>query len=147
MIEAEHQATAKGEHEQTRILPQNYDFRLIGQEAVEGRRAYVLEISPKTKSQFSVRGRIWVDAEDFAITRLEGSPAKNPSFWIHSVKVVHRYERVGKFWLPVSDQSRAIARVFGETDVAIEYFDYHINEERTSTQPVAALARGAAIAH
>jgi hypothetical protein len=147
MMEAEHQASAKGEHEQTRILPQNYDFRLVGEEAVEGRPAYILEISPKTKSQFSVRGRIWVDAEDFAITRLEGSPAKNPSFWIHSVKVVHRYERVGQFWLPVNDQSRAIARVFGETDVAIEYFDYHLNQESTSTEPVASLARGAAIVH
>ena len=147
MIDAEHQASAKGEHEQTRILPQNYDFTLVGEEAVDGRPAYVLEISPKTKSQFSVRGRIWVDAEDFAIARLEGSPAKNPSFWIHSVKVVHRYERVGKFWLPVSDQSRAIARIFGATNVDIEYSDYHIAGERATAEPVAALNRAAAIAH
>jgi hypothetical protein len=147
MIEAEHQASTKGEHEQTRILPQNYEFRLIGEEAVEGRPAYVLEISPKTKSQFSIRGRIWVDEEHCAITRLEGSPAKNPSFWIHSVKVVHRYEPVGNFWLPVNDQSRAVARVFGPTDVGIEYFDYRLTDMHAKADPAPASERGMAIAH
>ena len=66
-------------------MPQNYDFRLLGTDETEGRPSYVLEISPKTKNQFMIRGRTWVDAVAFAITRLEGSPAKNPSFWIRSV--------------------------------------------------------------
>jgi hypothetical protein len=74
MIEAEREASEKGEHEQTRIIPQNYDFQLLRTEVTDGRPAYVLEISPKTKNQFMVRGRIWVDAEDFGITRLEGQP-------------------------------------------------------------------------
>jgi hypothetical protein len=128
MVDAERQASAKGDHEQTRILPDNYQFSLVGTEVVEGRPAYVLQIDPKSKNQFLVRGRVWVDAEDFAIMRVEGSPAKNPSFWIHSVKVVQRYERFGKFWLPVNNASRADARVFGPTDVDIEYFDYLIDE-------------------
>ena len=128
MIDAEREASLRAEREQTRILPKNYDFTLVGTEAAEGRQAYVLEIIPKTRNQFMVRGRIWVDAEDFAITRLEGSPAKNPSFWIHSVKVVHRYDRFGKFWLPISNQSRADARIFGTTDVGIEYYGYLIAE-------------------
>lgn len=139
MIDAEADASIKGEHEQTRILPQNYTFMLIGTEEAAGKTAYVLEIVPKSKSQYTVRGRIWVDAEDFAITRLEGSPAKNPSFWIRSVKVVHRYDRFGRFWLPVSNQSRADVRIFGATDVGIEYSDYLITEapgklERTSSE-------------
>jgi len=131
MIDAERQASAKGDHEQTRILPENYQFSLLAKEVVEGRPAYVLQIDPKSKNQFMVRGRIWVDAEDFAIMRVEGSPARNPSFWIHSVKVVQRYGRFGKFWLPVNNESRADARVFGSTDVGIEYFDYLIDEEHT----------------
>jgi len=111
MIDAEREASEKAEHEETRIIPQNYDFRLLGTEETERRSSYVLEISPKKKNQFMIRGRIWVDAADFAITRLEGSPAKNPSFWIRSVHVVHRYDRIGQFWLPVTNESRAEARV------------------------------------
>ena len=78
----------------------------------------------KQKSKFTIRGRIWVDAGDFAIVRVEGQPAKNPSFWVHSVHVVQTYGRTGRFWLPVLNESKAEARIFGPTDVSIEYFDY-----------------------
>jgi hypothetical protein len=124
MIEAEAEASQKGEREQTLIIPANYDFNLVGTESSEGRSSYVLEISPKTKNKFLIRGRIWVDSDDFAITRVEGQPAKNPSFWIHRVDVAQRYSRVGRFWLPVMNESKADARIFGSTDVSIEYFDY-----------------------
>jgi len=136
MIDAERQTSAKGDHEQTRILPENYQFSLLGTEVAEGRPAYVLQIVPKSKNQFMVRGRIWVDAEEFAITRVEGSPAKNPSLWIHSVKVVQRYGRFGKFWLPVNNESRADARIFGSTDVDIEYFDYLFDKTHSQASAV-----------
>jgi hypothetical protein len=127
MIDAEREAGQKGEREQTRIIPANYDFRLIGSDISDGRASYVLEVSPKTRNKFLICGRIWVDAEDFAIARIEGSPAKNPSFWVRSVQVLQRYEREGPFWLPVLNQSRAEARIFGTTEVSIEYFDYVTN--------------------
>jgi hypothetical protein len=124
MIDAEEEASRKGDKEQTRIIPANYDFRLLGTELLDGRSSYVLEINPKTDNKFLIRGRIWVDAEDFAIARIEGQPARNPSFWIRSVQVAHRYERCGQFWLPVRNESRAQARIFGANAVDIDYFDY-----------------------
>lgn len=147
MIDAEREASQRGEHEDTRIVPRNYDFRLLETEVMDGRPSYVLEISPKTKNQFLVRGLIWVDAEDFAITRLEGSPAKNPSFWIRSVHVVHRYEHIGNFWLPMTNQSRADVRIFGFTEVAIEYFDYLIGNVRDQADPVSGVDVGTAVVH
>ena len=124
MMEAEQEASQKGERQDSRIIPLNYDFRLIGSEVLDGRSTYVLEVDPKTRNKFLIRGRIWVDAEDFAIARVEGQPAKNPSFWIRSVQIVQRYERTGQFWLPASNQSVAQARIFGATEVVIEYSDY-----------------------
>ena len=78
-----------------------------------------------------------MDAEDFAIARVEGQPAKNPSFWIRSVKVVQRYGRNGQFWLPARNDSIAQARIFGTTEVVIEYSDYvtsarQVQEHRSS---------------
>ena len=127
MIEAEVESSQKGERKETRIIPENYDFRLVGTEASDGRDSYVLEINPKKPSKFSIRGRIWVDAEDFAIARIEGQPAKNPSFWIRSVQVVQRYGRTDQFWLPALNHSVAQARIFGATEVVIEYSDYKTN--------------------
>ena len=124
MIDAEAEASQTGEHEGTRIIPANYDFRLVGTETTDGRTSYVLEISPKTKNKFLIRGRIWVHADEFAITRVEGQPAKSPSFWIRSVHVLQKYGQTGRFWLPVMNESTAEARIFGRTNVSIEYFDY-----------------------
>ena len=68
-----------------------------------------------------------MDAEDFAIARIEGQPAKNPSFWIRSVQVEQRYGRTDQFWLPALNHSLAQARIFGATEVVIEYSDYKTN--------------------
>ena len=127
MIEAEVESSQNGERKETRIIPENYDFLLVGTEALDGRDSYVLEINPKKPTKFSIRGRIWVDAQDFAIARIQGQPAKNPSFWIRSVQVVQRYGRTDQFWLPALNHSVAQARVFGATEVVIEYSDYKTN--------------------
>ena len=124
MIEAETESSQKGERKDGRIIPENYEFHLIGMEDLDGRSNYVLQVDPKKPSKFAIRGRIWVDAQDFAIARIEGQPAKNPSFWIRSVKVEQRYGRTGQFWLPTLNHSVAEARIFGSTEVIIEYSDY-----------------------
>jgi len=124
MIEAEEESSQKGERKESKIAPENYTFRLIGTEASDGRDSYVLEITPKKPSKFAICGRIWVDAEDFAIERVEGAPAKNPSFWIRRARVVQLYGRNGQFWLPALNHSTAEARIFGPTELVIEYSDY-----------------------
>jgi hypothetical protein len=48
---------------------------------------------PKNRKQVSCAGRIWVDAADYAIVRIEGKPAKNPSFWVKTVHFVHTYRK------------------------------------------------------
>jgi hypothetical protein len=142
MIEAETESSHKGERKESRIIPENYAFRLIGTEDLDSRPSYVLEIDPKKPTKFSIRGRIWVDAQDFAIARIEGQPAKNPSFWIRSVKVEQRYGRTGQFWLPALNHSVAQARIFGSTEVVIEYSDY-----KTTVREAHARARAAEEPH
>ncbi len=132
MIEAEAEASQTEEHEQNRILPKNYDFRLRGTEMTDGRLNYVLEILPRTSYRFLIRGRIWVDAEEYAMTRVEGSPARNPSLWIRDVQIVLRYSRTGPFWLPLQNESRANARILGLTELTIDYFDYVMNGQQKS---------------
>ena len=108
------------------IVPANYNFRLVGTEKQNGRPCYVLEAEPKTKNKYLFRGRVWVDAEDAAVARVDASPAQNPSFWTTNVHFVHQYEKVGAYWLAASNISKTEVRVFGTTDLKIEYFDYSI---------------------
>ena len=124
LLEAEIDAARPGFREQSRITPDNYKFAMVGTEPVRGRPAYVMAIEPRTANKYLTRGTIWVDAEDYAIVRVDGKPAKNPSFWTKSVHFVHDYSRTGSFWFPVSDRSVTDARIFGSTELTIEYFDY-----------------------
>jgi hypothetical protein len=124
MLKEEAKASHRETRESTRIIPANYWFRVAGMDAVEGRPAYVLEITPKTKAKYLIRGRIWVDASDYAITRIEGSPAKKPSFWTRSVHFIHTYEKVNSFWFAASTWSVTDVRIFGKAELWINDFGY-----------------------
>lgn len=110
--------------DRSRVTPQNYSFRLAGMETVEGRPAYVVELTPKLESKYLIAGRIWVDAAEYVMVRVEGKPAKSPSFWTRSVHFVHTYGKTGMFWFPSLNRSVTEALIFGKTDMTIEYFDY-----------------------
>jgi hypothetical protein len=124
IIDAEVEASKEANGERSRIIPQNYAFVLLGSEVVGGRPCYLLQIMPKTENKFLIKGRIWVDSEDFAIVRVVGSPAKSPSFWTKDTQVEHSYEKYGQFWLPRFNLSGSNIRIFGHTDLRIDYFEY-----------------------
>jgi hypothetical protein len=124
LLSAETDASKPGSREQSRITPYNYTFEMLGSETVNERAAYVIAVTPRTANKYLMKGRIWVDAEEFAIVRIEGQPAKNPSFWIKSVHFVHTYAKQGPVWLPLSDSSVTEARILGATGLKIDYFGY-----------------------
>jgi hypothetical protein len=124
MLESESETSRPEMRASTKLNLENYDFEVIGTEMVADRPAFVLETQPKRKEKYLFRGRIWVDAEDYALVRAEGSPAKNPSFWTKSTHFVQIYQKNGLLWFPRSTQSVTEAHIFGTTDVNIEYFDY-----------------------
>jgi hypothetical protein len=72
-------------------------------------------------------GRVWIDAQDYAVARIEGEPAKSPSFWIRGVHFVHTYQKSGPIWFPLATESTTEVRIFGATTLTIEYFDYTPN--------------------
>jgi hypothetical protein len=78
-----------------------------------------------------------VDAEDFAVARLEAEPAKNPSFWTKSTEVEQVYMKVSGFWLPARNHSITAIRLGGRAELTIQYNDYEI----TSADPFSNLTR------
>jgi hypothetical protein len=109
-----------------RLNAVNYAFRLTGVEEIQGRAAYVFEIEPKTDSKYLTKGRIWVDAEDYAVVQAEGSPSKRPSFWTNSVSFVQTFQKTGNYWMAASNRSVTEAKLFGKADLAIRHFDYQL---------------------
>jgi hypothetical protein len=126
LLEGEQEAADEENRQHTALTTENYDFALAGYEpAPEGGR-YVLNLTPRTKNKFLYRGKIWVDARDFAVVRIKGEPGKNPSFWIKKTDVEHSYEKVGDFWLPAQNRTESVVRLGGVARLSIEYKDYKI---------------------
>jgi hypothetical protein len=108
------------------LSPQNYSFQVVGQEQVDGVQAWVLEVTPKVDNKLTYRGRVWVSEDDFAVVRVKGEPAKNPSWWINHASFDWRYERHGEFWLPEKSVAVSHVRIGGEAKLTIEYGAYHV---------------------
>lgn len=134
MLESESEASLPVNRPKTRLIPDNYTFHMAKVESEEGRPTYVIDVAPKRRDEYLLRGRIWVDAEDFAVARVEGQPARNPSFWTRSVHFVQRYQKRGPFWFPSSTTSVTDALLFGTTDVSIRYFNYRPISETVGGQ-------------
>lgn len=146
LLEGEQEAANEENQRQTALSDENYDFQMEGFENAPSGGTYVLRVSPKNKSKFLYRGKIWVDAKDFAVTRIEGEPAKNPSFWIKKTEVAHKYTKVGDFWLPEENHTESQIRMGGRATLTIEYKDYKIlaaspldGTQKNGSEPAVAL--------
>jgi hypothetical protein len=131
MLNEETAASRRETRDSTRITPTNYTFNMLGQETLVTGPAYVLAIIPKTDNKYLIQGRIWVNAKDYSIVRVEGQPARDPSFWVHDVHFIHTYQRVGQFWFAASTHSTSEIRIFGRSELTIENSDYVLNPPNT----------------
>ena len=144
MLSEESDASRREARDGSRITPANYKFNVIGRETLDTGPAYVLAIIPKRENRHLIDGKIWVNARDYSIVRIEGRPARDPSIWVHNVHFVHTYQRVGQFWFASSTHSTSEVRIFGRSELTIENSDYALNplKERTAeTDSMASLVR------
>jgi len=120
------EAEAAKKEVQARVTAENYDFRFLSMETRAGRLCYLVELSPKKKSKYLLEGKAWVDAEDFAIVRIEGRPTANISFWVGKPYFEIEFQKVGEFWLTSSNHSIAETRLLGSSDLRIECVNYKV---------------------
>jgi hypothetical protein len=130
LLQSEKDALVEENPRDTTLNRDNYKFAQVGYENTPSRALYVFSVEPRTKNKFLYRGRIWVDAEDFAVVRLQGEPAKNPSFWTKDTKIEQTYAKVSDFWFPALNRSTTNIRLGGRAYLTIEYKDY-----RTTAAP------------
>ena len=98
----------------SQISRTNYDFVFLRRENFGVVPEYVMLIAPKRKDKTLLRGQIWVDASTFRIRRIEGVPAKSPSFWLKNIHITLQFSQLGGMWVPVSFDAIATVRFFGQ---------------------------------
>lgn len=133
MIESEREAAKDQDH--NALNESNYTFEMAEFERTPEGNRYVLVVTPRTRNRFLYRGKVWVDAVDFAVVKIEGEPAQNPSFFIKRTEVKHCYQKVGDFWLPAENHTVSYLRFGGHAELSIEYQNYRI----VAADPVASV--------
>jgi hypothetical protein len=127
LIQSEGETSSGQEHHNSAMTVANYTFTLAGEEKVGPYHCFVLEATPKRKDKYLFEGKIWIDADDFAVVRIAGHPAKKPSFWINRADFVRHYQRIEGFWLPCRDETSVEVKMYGRRVFTVDHQQYMIN--------------------
>ena len=134
LLESEQEATADNANREAAALSTaNYRFSLLGCESGGGRPLYVMRVEPLRDNKFLYRGTIWIDSQDFAVSRIEAEPARNPSYWTLRSQIRHQYQKIGEFYLPALNQTTTDMRLGGKAVLTIQYLDYKLSQELASS--------------
>ncbi len=116
LLDRETESAKKGKASE--VNRTNYDFVFLRQENFGDVPEYVLGTLPKRKDRNLLRGQIWVDASTFRIRRIEGVPAKSPSFWLKNIHITLQFAQLGGKWVPVTFDAVATVRLLGQYTLA-----------------------------
>jgi hypothetical protein len=136
LIASEIEAASGKQLEESAITPANYTFEILGEEYVGPNRCFVAWASPKRPDKFLFEGKVWIDAEEFAIVRVAGHPARKLSFWIDQVNFVREFERIDGFWLPRKDETFVQVKLYGQKVLTIEHQYYGVSREGKTKESV-----------
>jgi Outer membrane lipoprotein-sorting protein len=131
----EHEAKMAREPVRSDFCTDNYGFALLGQESLNGKQTYVLQLSPKHQATELLRGKAWVDTESFLVVRVKGEPAKNPSWWIKDLTIAIDYGRADGVWLPLATSATADLRIIGTHVLTSKDVEVHAVTENAKLSP------------
>ena len=132
LLEAEVETSKQGGGEL--LTRENYTFQLVKQDTFAGRLCYVLETNPKRKDRRLLKGRIWVDAEDFGVVHVEGRPSDSLSFWVGRPLIVQDFIKVSGYWWAAKRRSFIDNIFLGKSELVVDYSDYQFETRQPQGQ-------------
>jgi hypothetical protein len=127
-----------------------FDFKLMGEQMVEDRQAYVLKVTPhpdyhakgKYGKLFSkVEGDLWVDKQDFGWIKMDGQVTQTFSMGLFIARVqrgsqIHVEEtRVDDIWVPVRIEVRGSAKILFLKSLHIDRILTYSQYDRATDSP------------
>lgn len=136
------QAEVDTSHQTPELLTREYySFRLTGEADFGGHHCYLLETEPKQHEKRLLKGKLWVNKEDFGIVHAEGKPTESLSFWVGKPMILQDFTKLGGYWWAASRHSYIDNLWLGKADLVIDYSDYQFEprhaEDITEAQAMA----------
>jgi hypothetical protein len=135
------------EHMLMQQMTEAFNFRLVGEETVEGTECYVLDATPRpgynppverARVLTGMRGRLWIDKTGYHWAKVQAEVISPVAFglFLAQVKPGTKFELrqapVGTVWLPKSFSQSVNASILGlcgyRTNEEERYADYRLNQ-------------------
>ena len=87
-------------------------------------------MEPLRKDELLFKGEAWITKDGFHLKRIEGQPAKNPSFWTKRIRFVSEFMPVNGVWMQVRTVATVTMRVLGEYGLQAECGPYEMSMAR-----------------
>ena len=129
-------ASKPASFEDYEISAANYRVRFSGAGVAGGRNCYAIELIPKRKSKFLIKGTAWVDQTSYGLVRLEGVTATSLSIWVGTPHIMQDFGQVNGLWLPSHTGSVSSGFLLGRSELEIQYSNYLV-ELHTSPSKIA----------
>lgn len=124
----DHEVDAARDPKTMMVNDSNYEFAYSGEGVAGGRSCYKLDITPKHERKDLLQAVIWVDQDSYRILRIEGEPAKSPSFWVKDVHVIIEFAEIAGMWMQTGTQAMAHLRFGGEYRIVSHDLDYDVSQ-------------------
>jgi hypothetical protein len=123
------------------ISPANYEVHLRDIETMAGSSCYVMDLVPKHKSKYLMKGTAWVDRNSYDLVRLEGVTSASVSMWVGTPHIEIEFSQIDGLWLPVRTGAVSSGLLLGTSELEIRYCDYvimnpeHLEPSRPADAP------------
>lgn len=126
ILDSERLMTQPANRSQVVLTSANYDMRIEEQAIIGDRPCTVVAINPRRSSPYLFRGKIWVDAEDGSIVKLDGIASKSASVLTGPAEVSRQYVKMNGLPMATHAAARTASWLLGQTVIDIEYSDYQM---------------------
>jgi len=131
LMESEMEAASGKSHRDSTINTANYKFSLLGEQDLGANHCFVVQATPTRSDKYLFEGKVWIDAQDYAVVQIVGHPAKKLSVWVDKADFARRYQKIGDFWLPLKDETFVHVRFYGTKILTIDHEGYTVNEVKS----------------
>jgi hypothetical protein len=112
------------------ITSKNYDLQpQPGTVERNGSQCILVTLKPRRKSPHLFTGKMWIDASDSTVVRLEGAPSQAPSIFAGQTTVARDYIKIDGFSMATHAEARSHTFLFGDTLLKIDYTNYQIQQD------------------
>jgi hypothetical protein len=112
------------------ITSKNYDLQpQPGVVELNGHTCIFVTLKPLRKSPHLFTGKMWIDASDYTVVRLEGTPSQSPSVFAGQTTVARDYIKIDGFSMATHAEARSHTFLFGDTLLKIDYTNYKIQRD------------------